>query len=63
LGVAQWIVRLVQTHPSENTDLIRAFFRDIRSGAKLGAIQQYFAPLVIAHQVCSEEPIDIERSP
>jgi predicted ester cyclase len=57
------IVRFVQTSTSENIDLIRAFFRDIRNGTNLRAARQYLAPLVIAHQVCSEEPIAVERTP
>jgi predicted ester cyclase len=48
---------------STNKDLIRAFFRDIRTGADLGAVETYLAPQVIAHQLCSEEPIEVERTP
>jgi predicted ester cyclase len=53
----------VQNDTSNNKDLIRAFFRDIRSGSDLGAVQKYLAPVVVAHQICSEEPIAVERTP
>jgi predicted ester cyclase len=48
--------------PLTNKDLITAFFRDVRSGGDLGAVHRYLAPTVIAHQICSEEPIAIERT-
>jgi predicted SnoaL-like aldol condensation-catalyzing enzyme len=57
------IVWLVHNETSNNKDLITAFFRDIRNGADLGAAERYLAPRVVAHQVCSEEPIDVERTP
>ena len=57
------IVWLVQSDTSNNKDLIAGFFRDIRNGADLGAATRYLAPRVIAHQLCSEEPIDVERTP
>ena len=43
--------------------LVAAFFTDVRSGANLAAAATYLAPRVIAHQLCSEEPLAIERSP
>jgi predicted SnoaL-like aldol condensation-catalyzing enzyme len=58
---AVWCV--VEPTASDNKDLVTAFFRDIRNGADLGAVQQYLAPVVVAHQLCSEDPIDIERTP
>jgi predicted ester cyclase len=53
----------VHVETPNNKDFIRAFFRDIRSGADLAAVRKYLAPRVIAHQICSEEPIAVERTP
>lgn len=57
------IVCDMQSDPAKNKNAIRAFFRDIRNGASLGAARDYLAPLVVAHQVCSEDPVDVERTP
>lgn len=53
----------MQTDNPTNKEIIRAFFRDIRAGENLDAARQYLAPRVIAHQLCSEDPIEIERTP
>ncbi len=53
----------MENDTAKNKAVVRAFFRDIRSGANLGAVADYLAPAVTAHQVCSEEPLDVERTP
>jgi predicted ester cyclase len=43
--------------------LVADFFAHVRSGKNLASVGDYLAPVVIAHQLCSENPLAIERSP
>lgn len=44
-------------------DLVASFFANVRSGTNLAAAGEYLAASVTAHQICSEDPMDIERTP
>ncbi|MCO7274795.1 ester cyclase [Cellulosimicrobium cellulans] len=44
-------------------DLVREFFAVVRSGDDPARAGEYFAPLVAAHQVTSEAPTTVHRTP
>ncbi|HEU4325149.1 MAG TPA: ester cyclase [Roseiflexaceae bacterium] len=44
-------------------DVVRAFFSEVRSGRDPDRAVELMAPLVLAHQVVSEEPVTVERTP
>ncbi|WP_264029348.1 ester cyclase [Cellulosimicrobium sp. SH8] len=44
-------------------DLVREFFAVVRSGDDPGRAAEYLAPLVAAHQVTSEAPTTVRRTP
>jgi uncharacterized RmlC-like cupin family protein/predicted ester cyclase len=43
--------------------LIRSFFTEVRSGQNLDRAAAFMAPLVLAHQVKSEDEVTLERTP
>lgn len=43
--------------------LVRAFFEQVRSGRHPDRAGEFLAPLVRAHQLVSEDPISVERTP
>ena len=43
--------------------VVAEFLGEVRSGRDLGRVADLMAPRVLAHQVCSEEEVTIERSP
>lgn len=43
--------------------LVRAFFADVRSGRQPDRAGEFLAPLVHAHQLVSEDPMSVERTP
>ena len=48
--------------PRSPKDLVAAFFENVRSGKNLDSVGDYLAPNVVAHQICSEDPMPIERT-
>lgn len=48
---------------SDPKTLVRDFLNGVRSGARPDEAETYMAPLVLAHQVVSEEELTVERTP
>ncbi|MFV0287682.1 MAG: ester cyclase [Demequina sp.] len=48
---------------SEAKDLVRRFLLEVRSGDHPERAAEYMAATVLAHQVVSEAPLTVERSP
>lgn len=58
------ITAIPETKPTMSSkEIVRGFLTEVRSGLNPGKAAFYMADTVLAHQVNSENPVTIERSP